>query len=239
MRASPGGNVLRKVAEWVERNHWRISPMNLYEKFERHRFDRRHGVETQLDVNLSDLSIDSPNKHRGSRYHATPPVSFKRALKRLKVDLADFTFIDFGSGKGRTLLLASDFPFKRIIGVEFGKELHRNALNNIQRYKAKHTSKIESIHVDATQFVLPDGPLILYFFNPFDGTVLRQVLANIRRAASISKRKIFVVYLYLENEDVLKESGQFVPVFRWQRFDAFECIPSQGRPRAEADFDLA
>jgi hypothetical protein len=219
-----GDDVLRQVVEWVGRNHWRISPMNLYEKFEKHRFDRRHGVDTQLDVNLSDLSIASPNKHRGSRYHATPPVSFKRVLKRLKVDLTDYIFVDFGSGKGRTLLLASDFPFKRIIGVEFGEELHRYALNNIQQYKAKYNSQIESIHVDATQFVLPDGPLILYFFNPFDGIVLRQVLANIRRAASVSKRKIFIVYLYLENEDVLKESGQFVPVFRWHRYDVFESI---------------
>jgi hypothetical protein len=219
-----GDDVLRQVVEWVGRNHWRISPMNLYEKFEKHRFDRRHGVDTQLDVNLSDLSIASPNRHRGSRYHATPPVSFKRILKRLKVDLADYTFVDFGSGKGRTLLLASDFPFKRIIGVEFGEELHRHAVNNIQRYKAKHNSQIESIHVDATQFVLPDGPLILYFFHPFDGIVLRQVLANIRRATSVSDRKIFIVYLYLENEDVLKESGQFVHVFRWHRFDVFESI---------------
>ena len=124
------------------------------------------------------------------------------------------------------MLLASDFPFRRIIGVEFGEELHRCALSNIQRYKAKHNSQIESIHVDATQFALPDGPLILYFFNPFDGIILRQVLANIRRAASVSNRKIFIVYLYLENEDVFKESGHFVPVFRWHRFDVFECNPS-------------
>ena len=218
--------MIRQVVEWVERNYWRFSPMNLYEKFEKNRFDRKHGVDTQLDVNLSDLSIYSLNKHRGSRYHATPPVSFKRVLKRLKVDLADYTFIDFGSGKGRTLLLASDFPFRRIIGVEFGEELHRCALSNIQRYKAKHNSQIESIHVDAIQFALPDGPLILYFFNPFDGIILRQVLANIRRAASVSNRKIFIVYLYLENEDVLKESGHFVPVFCWHRFDVFECNPS-------------
>ena len=218
--------MIRQVLAWVGRNHWRFSPMNLYEKFEKHRFDRRHGVDTELDVKLSDLRIDSPNKQRGNKYHATPPVSFKRVLKRLKVDLADYTFVDFGSGKGRTLLLASDFPFKRIIGVEFGEELHRNALSNIQRYKARHNAPIESVHLDATQFVLPDGPLILYFFNPFDGIVLGQILANIQRAASASSRKIFIVYLYLENEGVIKESGQFVPVFRWHRFDAFECRPA-------------
>ena len=218
--------MITQMVDWIGRNHWRFSPMNLYEKFEKHRFDKRHGVDTQLDVNLSEVSIDSPNKHRGARYHATPPVAFKRAVKRLKVNLADYTFIDFGSGKGRTLLLASDFPFKRIIGVEFGEELHQQALSNIQRYTAKHHSLIESIHADATQFLLPDGPLVLYFFNPFDGVVLEQVLANIRQAASRSDRRIFILYLYLENQDIITESGQFVPVFHWHRFDAFECKPA-------------
>ncbi len=187
--------MIGQMVKWVGKNHWRFSPMNLYEKFERNRFDRKHGVDTQLDVLLADLSIDSPNKHYGRRYHATPPVSFKRILKKLKVDLTDYTFVDFGSGKGRTLLLASDFPFKKIIGVEFGEELHRQAVSNIGRYKAKHHANMESIHLDATQFAIPDGPLVFYFFNPFDAVVLRQVLDNIRRAACESKRKIFIVYL--------------------------------------------
>ncbi|ELX11731.1 hypothetical protein Jab_1c03170 [Janthinobacterium sp. HH01] len=215
--------MIRQMAAWIARNHWRFSPMNLYEKFERHRFDRRHGVDTQIDVHLSELNIDSPNKQHGNRYHATPPVSFRRVLKKLKVNLADYTFIDFGSGKGRTLLMASDFPFKRIIGVEFGEQLHRHAVANIQRYKARHDTHIQSLNVDATQFPLPDGPLILYFFNPFDEIVLRQVLANIRQAAAASNRKIFILYLYLQNEEVLQESGAFSLVFRWHRFDAFEC----------------
>jgi hypothetical protein len=33
--------------------------------------------------------------------------------------LQEFNFIDLGSGKGRVLLMAADYPFKRIIGVEF------------------------------------------------------------------------------------------------------------------------
>jgi len=232
--------VIRQIIGWMGRNHWRFSPMNLYEKFERQRFDRKHGVDTQIDVDLSDLSINSPNKHHGKRYHATPPVSFRRVLKRLKVDLADYTFIDFGSGKGRTLLMASDFPFKSIIGIEFGEELHRHAVSNIQRYKPKHPTQIEALHIDAMQFILPDGPLILYFFNPFDGTVLEQVLANIRRAASMSPRKIFIIYLYLENEELFKASEEFLPVFHWHRFDAYECKPPvQGRAISSAPSSLA
>lgn len=218
--------MIRQAFAWVGKNHWRFSPMNLYEKFEKHRFDRRHGVDTHLDVALSDLRIDSPNKHLGKRYHATPPVSFRRILHRLRIDFADYTFIDMGSGKGRTLLLASDLPFKRVIGVEFGEELHRHAQRNIQLYKAGHGARSVSLHMDATQFVFPDGPLVIYLFNPFHGAVLRQVLANIVQAASTSKRKIFIVYLYLEDQEMLDEFTELVTIFRWRRFDVMECRPS-------------
>lgn len=81
--------MIRRMAAWIARNHWRFSPMNFYEKLEGRRFDSRHGVDTQNDVNLSDLHIDSPSKLRGHRYHATPPLSFRRVLKKLRVNFAD------------------------------------------------------------------------------------------------------------------------------------------------------
>ena len=210
--------------KWIRANHWRFSPSNLYEKYAVASFDRRHGVDTMLDVQLSDLRFDSPNKVFGRRYHATPPVSFKRVLARLNVDLSAYTFIDLGSGKGRTLLIAGDYPFKQTIGVEFGEELHLQAQRNIASYKATHQSRSHSLHMDATQFVFPEGPLIIYLFNPFGGTVLRQVLANIQQAASASKRKIFVIYLYLEDAAILAEFECLNLLFQWRRFDVFECI---------------
>jgi hypothetical protein len=49
----------------------------------------------------------------------------------------DFTVIDFGSGKGRALIVASECPFRRIIGVEFALELHRDAQQNIRAVSAR------------------------------------------------------------------------------------------------------
>jgi hypothetical protein len=40
---------------------------------------------------------------------------------------SDFTFIDIGSGKGRVLLMASDYAFRRILGVELLPALHHIA----------------------------------------------------------------------------------------------------------------
>ena len=55
---------------------------------------------------------------------AIEPARFRKVLASLQIAFHDYTFIDFGSGKGRALLLASEFPFKRIIGLEFSPELH-------------------------------------------------------------------------------------------------------------------
>src|ERR1700691_5447899 len=46
------------------------------------------------------------------------------------IDLSEFVFVDLGSGKGRTLLMASDYPFQRIVGVELLPALHETAKGN-------------------------------------------------------------------------------------------------------------
>jgi hypothetical protein len=45
-------------------------------------------------------------------------------LQHESLDFRDLVFIDLGSGKGRTLLMASDYPFRRIVGVELLPALH-------------------------------------------------------------------------------------------------------------------
>lgn len=213
--------------DWLKRQVWRFSPHNLLEKLENRRFDARHGTDTLADVRLQGLSIDGPNRERGHRYHPTPPRSLRQVLTRLAIAPADTTFVDIGSGKGRTLLVAAGLPFKRIVGVEFAEELHRIAQDNIQAFLARYPgARIESVNADATKYALPDGPLVLYFFKPFDTVVLRQVLANVRRCVEQQPRRVIVVFLYLEEERAaFDEVGGFVPLFSWRRFDVFECRP--------------
>lgn len=103
-------------------------------------FDREYGVDTDGEFKgwtyLSDLDIASPNWIDGNDYAAIEPERFRRVFSSFDIAFEDFTFIDFGSGKGRALLLASDFPFKRILGLEFSPELHQAAEGNIRRYSS-------------------------------------------------------------------------------------------------------
>src|ERR1700688_3075147 len=101
-------------------------------------FDRQNGVNTDGKFDgwtyLSDLDIPSPNWIEANDYAAIEPEHFSRVLADSRIAFEDFTFIDFGSGKGRALLLASEYPFRRIVGLEFSPELHLTAEENIARY---------------------------------------------------------------------------------------------------------
>jgi hypothetical protein len=112
-------------------------------------FDSAYSVNTDGRFEgwtyLSDLDIASPNWIDGNDYAAIDPERFRRVISSFDIAFEDFTFIDFGSGKGRALLLASEFPFRRILGLEFSPELHRVVMGNIQRYSSA-TQKCRNIH---------------------------------------------------------------------------------------------
>jgi SAM-dependent methyltransferase len=131
-----------------------------------------------------------------SGYQATEPAAFHRMLGSLGIDFRQFTFIDLGSGKGRTLLMASDYPFRRILGVEILPELHRVAQENIARYKsdAQTCFAIESLCGDARQFEFPAEPTLLYLFNPLPEAGLTQAIANLECSLRQHPRPVYVLY---------------------------------------------
>ena len=66
------------------------------------------------------------------------------------------------------LLVASELPFMEVLGVEFARELHEIARENIRRYRSasQQCKRVQSLHVDATAFELPPSPLVVFMSNP-------------------------------------------------------------------------
>ena len=110
-------------------------------------------------------------------------------------DPSEYTFMDLGSGKGRMLLIAAEYRFRRVQGLEIALELHCQAMQNISRYRhrSQRCSIIESINVDALEYVFPEGNLILYLFNPFLPEVLKKVLTNLESSLAQHPRHVIVV----------------------------------------------
>ncbi len=141
-------------------------------------------------------------------YFATEPWLFEQIMQALPIDFSQFTFVDLGSGKGRVLLMASDYPFKKIIGVEFMPGLHHAAQKNIANYSnaRQRCRKIETVCMDARDFQFPLEPLVVYLFNPFSEPTFAQVLENLRLSVEQSPRPVYIAYRFAEFENLLAQA---------------------------------
>jgi 16S rRNA G966 N2-methylase RsmD len=159
-------------------------------------FDWRHGVRTVGDANLANLTLVGNNADHGVFYHPAHPKFLRALFNSLKIDFPSYTFVDLGSGKGRALLVASEYPFSEIIGVEFAAELHEIASQNIQSYRSKtqQCKNVKSLNLDAVEFEFPLTPLVLYFFNPFRPPVLIPVLQRLQHSLDSHPREVTLLY---------------------------------------------
>ncbi len=146
-----------------------------------------------------------------SPYQPTEAALFHEMLSALRAQTScnfrDFVFLDLGSGKGRALLMASDYPFRRIVGVELLPELHRVAVENLTNYKSENQKcfALQSICADALGFDFPAEPIVLYLFNPLPKAGLRRVIANLEQSLRSHPRKAYVIYHNPLLEHVLSE----------------------------------
>jgi predicted RNA methylase len=141
-------------------------------------------------------------------YFATEPWLFEQIMQAIPVDFSQFTFIDLGCGKGRVLLMASDYPFKRIVGVEFMPDLHRAARQNIAIFSSdrQRCRQIEAVCLDARDFQFPPGPLVMYLFNPFSESTFAHVLENLRHSVEQMPRPVYIAYRFTEFEKLLSQA---------------------------------
>jgi hypothetical protein len=167
-------------------------------------------------VNTTSAAVGWRNRLLGvfhSPYQPTEPALFHEMLAALaeksRSDFHDLVFIDLGSGKGRTLLMASDYPFRRIVGVELLAELHQAALENLSKYRGESQKcfALESICGDATEFAFPDEPTVLYLFNPFPESGLKRMMANLEQSLRQRPRAVYVLYHNPLLEHVLSKSS--------------------------------
>lgn len=160
-------------------------------------FDQQYGVDTTGLIQMSEMTIDSPNYLYATVYKASDPARFQEILSKVPFDPREFTFVDLGSGKGLTLLLASRLPFRAIRGVEFAKELHEAAQANIRNFRAQDRacSDVQSVCTDASGYEFPLTPLVIYLYHPFEEELMRRVIDRVEQSYRAHPRPIIVAYL--------------------------------------------
>ena len=170
-------------------------------------FDRRYGVNTWGDILLDQLGIAQQDIERGNGlYRPIDEKLFWEAMSLLKIDPSEFNFIDYGSGKGKVLVMASHLPFRNVIGIEFSQALHEAALANLRNFHStdRRCGEMSAVCGDAIEYRPPNGPLVCFFFNPFSPEVWVKVLEKLQSSWEAEPRPLYVVYT---NQRTIEELG--------------------------------
>lgn len=163
------------VSEWFRERYW----------------ESKLGISTAGDIRRDVLGYQHPDYHG---YGPSRYGSLRKILRALTVEDGRDVFIDFGSGKGRVLVLAAMYPFRRVVGVDCASDVNETARHNIDSarrwMKCQH---IDIVAIDAAAYEVPDDATVLYFANPFSGEILDRVLDNIKASLMRAPRPISVI----------------------------------------------
>ena len=183
---------------------------------------RRYGdaeYDWERRVNTTSGGVRARSRLLGllhSEYQPIEPEIFRHIVGQLHIEFERFTFVDIGSGKGRALLLAAEYPLRRIIGIELLPELHEIAARNTAQ-----DSRIEPHCGDAAEFRFPLEPLVVYFFNPLPEAGLRKVVGNLEASLRESLRPVYVIYLNPVHEGIVFASTAFRKFAGTQQYSLF------------------
>ena len=173
------------------------------------RYDRRLGIDTAGYIETADLDLDAGAIERGMPYGATPPNVARYFIEAVAARARGFTFVDVGSGKGRVLLIAAQYPFCKVVGFEHSKILAEVAAANIRRFTGACVAPIEILTGDAAVLPLPDGPLVLFLFNSLPAGAVREFAASVKSSYLRHPRKIILIYYNSACPDAFGETGIF------------------------------
>ncbi len=166
---------------------------------------------TKDAVALANLTVRGPNREHGHDYRPTPCSIFDWTLAAIDYDFSRLTFVDYGAGKGRVLLLASEHPFAAIGGIEFAEELHDDAIMNIAQFPRSRMKcrNVECVLEDASTLGPPEGDSVNYFFNPFSRELFAEVLHNLVVSYRKRPRRLYLILIDPVATDLVDASGVF------------------------------
>lgn len=158
-----------------------------------------------------------------SPYQPVEADLFREMMAKAEIDYTQFTFIDIGSGKGRALLLASEYPFQRVIGIEFLPELNAIAEQNIRKFSQRNPGcgVIELICCDATEYKWPKAPLLVFLNNPLPEEGLRKLILELEYSVRDAPRPVFVLYANPVLERIVSGNQVFEKLTGTQQYAIF------------------
>lgn len=174
-------------------------------------FDIRYGTDTMMWVAKANLHTSSANVQHSAKYQPTKFRPFVKLMKRLQFP-AGSVFVDVGCGKGKVLLMARRYPFKKLVGIEFDPTLCQIAESNLRQYEmiTGWRSEAQVVCSDVLDYEIQADQNVWFLYNPFDAVVIHQFLAKLSRSIAQHPRKVWLIYHVPRHEQALAGHGLFM-----------------------------
>ena len=179
-----------------------------------HAFDRwedsKRCVSTHKNYNLRDLDVSSLD---GNKYQPISYMRLKSILIIAKKLNPNSKFIALGCGLGRPLLVAEEFGFNDLLGLDISNKLLEKCKKNF----SSRPVKPELVCSDVTNYTLPIGCLTIFLFNPFG----RERIVNLMSKLQNSSRNGVIIYFNPKYKDEIRYKVKILEL-KWRNLGLFE-----------------
>jgi SAM-dependent methyltransferase len=185
-----------------------------------HPFDTLHGTDTSGLIPGKTIAEGTGVKVAElTAYYGVAPSILRGLLDRWLQELhpqaaiGQTVFLDVGAGKGRACLLASEYPFLRVEGVELNGPLAGVARANLALWgddpEANALAPVEVFHADATVHPVPKEATLAFLFHPFELPILRRFLRHVEESRAGDAGPLDLIYANAEHDSLLDHHGAF------------------------------
>jgi SAM-dependent methyltransferase len=145
------------------------------------------GVETAGRVSLREVGLAREDWHE---YAPMGYWAIFSALLKVPLPINRMSVLDFGSGKGRPLIVAGAMGIEQAIGVDIVPAFNEIARRNVAGMRGL---KAQIIEHDAATYRVPDHVNLIYLANSFSGETLASMLENIRTSHFRYPRELYML----------------------------------------------
>jgi hypothetical protein len=183
---------------------------NIYPHERTHPIDVLYGIDTSGVVPVEYIHPDRSLTARIIPYIGSDPGVIRGALTALG-NIDDYTLVDLGCGKGRAVVIGSEFPFRAITGIELSTKLANTARKNAAVVARTFPNRpgITIHEANVTEFQLPKGKLVLFLYHAFGRELLAQLLTKLESSLRSEGAHLFFVYDNPVCGDLLDASSAF------------------------------
>lgn len=178
--------------------------------------EKKYNIKTSQNSDLKKLTIKSDNIQHADIYMGANYFLLENCFKEIK-KYNRKSIVDFGSGKGRVLIVAAHYGFTKLTGVEFAEELCDIAKENIGRNKSSFPeATFRILNIDAADYVVDDDDDVFFFYSPFNQHVMAKVGKNIVASVKKAPRKIYIIYIFPQLKKMFLKAG-FTEIYYYKK----------------------